>query len=224
MVATNQTASSSTTREIPIVPLENGDRLHRPEFERRYTATPHVKKAELIEGTVYVASPLRFTPHAEPHGQLLTWLGVYQASTSACRLGIEPTVRLDNDNEPQPDIALFREGGSAAIDPDGYIAGAPELIVEIAASTTSYDLHDKKQAYERNGAKEYIVWRTLDGAIDWFIWQNGQYENLEPDEVGILKSREFPGLWLNASAVLSGDMAAVLRSLQDGLQARDAQL
>ncbi|MEA5489904.1 Uma2 family endonuclease [Pseudanabaena sp. CCNP1317] len=152
--------------------LENGDRLNRFEFERRYTAS-NIKKAELIEGLVYAASPLRFTPHAEPHGRIIGWLIAYQAMASGLKVGIEPTVRLDADNEPQPDAVLFRLGGNAQVDEDGYITGSPELIVEIAASTVSYDLHAKKRAYERNGVKEYIVWRTLDQQIDWFVLEKG---------------------------------------------------
>jgi len=190
--------------------LENGDRLDRLEFERRYGAS-NIKKAELIEGIVYVASPLRFTPHAEPHGRIIGWLIAYQAMSSGLKVGIEPTVRLDIDNEPQPDAVLFRLGGNAQIDEDGYITGAPELIVEIAASTVSYDLNAKKRAYERNGVKEYIVWRTLDQAIDWFVLENGQYVELAPDASGIIHSREFVGLRLNVSAILNGDMATVLR-------------
>ena len=191
--------------------LENGDRLNRVEFERRYTASK-IKKAELIEGLVYVASPLRFTPHAEPHGRIIGWLITYQSMMADLKVGIEPTVRLDADNEPQPDAVLFRLGGNAQIDEDGYITGAPELIVEIAASTVSYDLHAKKRAYERNGVKEYIVWRTLDRQIDWFILENGQYVELAPDAEGIVHSREFDGLRLNITAILNGDMSAVLKT------------
>jgi Uma2 family endonuclease len=193
--------------------LENGDHLNRVEFERRYTAS-NIKKAELIEGLVYVASPLRFTPHAKPHGQIFTWLGTYQSMSAGLEVGIEPTVRLDADNEPQPDAVLFRLGGNAQVDEDGYITGSPELIVEIAASTVSYDLHAKKRAYERNGVKEYLVWRTLDQAIDWFILENGKYVELAPDGTGIMYSREFEGLRLNVSAILNGDMSAVLKTLQ----------
>jgi Uma2 family endonuclease len=193
--------------------LENGDRLNRIEFERRYTAS-NIKKAELIEGLVYVASPLRFTPHAKPHGQIFTWLGTYQSMSTGLEVGIEPTVRLDADNEPQPDAVLFRVGGNAQVDEDGYITGSPELVVEIAASTVSYDLHAKKRAYERNGVKEYIVWRTLDLAIDWFILENGKYVELAPDATGIMHSREFEGLRLNVTAILNGDMSAVLKTLQ----------
>jgi Uma2 family endonuclease len=157
--------------------LENGDRLTREEFECRYAAA-NIKKAELIEGMVYVASPLRFTSHGKPHSQIVGWLVAYQSMGTGLEVGIEPTVRLDADNEPQPDAVLFRIGGNAQIDADGYLAGAPELIVEIAASTASYDLHSKKQAYQRNGVKEYIVWRTLDHQIDWFVLEDGVYRNL----------------------------------------------
>lgn len=193
--------------------LENGDRLNRIEFERLYTASK-IKKAELIEGLVYVASPLRFTPHAKPHSQIIGWLITYQTLVAGLEVGIEPTVRLDDDNEPQPDAVLFRLGGNAQVDMDGYITGALELIVEIAASTVSYDLHAKKRSYERNGVKEYIVWRTLDQQIDWFVLENGEYKNLAPDTAGIIHSLEFEGLRLNVSAILSGDMSTVLKTLQ----------
>ena len=202
-------ANSAPTLTI----LENGDRLNRLEFERRYTASK-VKKAELIEGLVYLGSSVRFNTHAKPHAQIVAWLGTYQAISSDLKVGINPTVRLDDENEPQPDAVLFRLGGNAQIDSDGYIVGFTELIVEIAASTVSYDLHAKKRSYERNGVKEYIVWRTLDQQIDWFVLENGQYKNLAPDTAGIIHSIEFEGLRLNVSAILNGDMSTVLKTLQ----------
>jgi Uma2 family endonuclease len=204
-----------------ILPLENGDRLTRPEFERRYAAMPHLKKAELIEGVVYVPAALRFKSHAEPHGNLMGWLWTYTTLTPGVELGDNPTVRLDNDNEPQPDVALLineRAGGQSRLSDDDYIEGAPELIAEIAASSAAYDLYDKKRAYQRNGVQEYIVWQVLDRQIDWFILSEGQYLSLPPDVEGILKSRTFPGLWLAAPALLQGNMAEVLAVLQAGLQ------
>jgi Uma2 family endonuclease len=209
-----------TTRQFsPTLPLlENGDRLHRAEFERRYAAAPDVKKAELIEGIVYVASPLRFTPHAKPHADLIGWLWTYKTAVGSIELGVEPTVRLDNENEPQPDIVLFRVGGNASIDDEGYIVGAPELVVEILASTTSYDLHDKKRAYQRNGVKEYIVWRTFDREVDWFVLEDGKYVTMAPDRSGILCSHEFAGLWLDVTQLLAGNMQMVLQTLNEGMK------
>jgi Uma2 family endonuclease len=203
-----------------VLPLENGDRLTRHEFERRYQAMPHIKKAELIEGVVYVASPLRFEPHAEPHGLVITWLGVYRASTPRVRLGDNATVRLDMDNEPQPDALLRLDesvGGQSRIDEDGYVEGAPELIAEIAASSAAYDLRDKLRVYRRNGVQEYLVWQVYDQRLDWFRLREGEYVPLQPDAEGIVRSEVFPGLWLAVPALLEGNLAEVLAVLQLGL-------
>jgi Uma2 family endonuclease len=203
--------------QFAILPLENGDRLSRCEFERRYEAMPQAKKAELVEGVVYMAAALRIKSHGQPHGDLVTWLGTYKAFTPPVVLGVEPTVRLDLENEPQPDAVLLVPGRQATIAEDDYIEGAPELVVEVAASSVAIDLHDKKRAYRRNGVQEYIVWRTLDGAIDWFTLKNDDYVLQQPNEQGILRSSVFPGLWLAVPALLSGDMTTVLATLQAGL-------
>jgi Uma2 family endonuclease len=208
---------------LSIPPLENGDRLSRSEFERRYQAMPHIKKAELIEGVTYMASPLRIRSHGEPHGDLIGWLWNYKAATPSVVLGIEPTVRLDRDNEPQPDAVLFVPGRQATIDADDYIAGAPELVVEVAASSVAIDLSDKKRAYRRNGVQEYIVWRTLEKQLDWFILEADEYQFLPIDNQGILRSLIFPGLWLAREALVTGDLATVLSVLQAGLNTSEHQ-
>lgn len=204
----------------PIPPLQSGDSLTRLEFERRYSAMPHVKKAELIEGIVYMASPLRFEPHAEPHGDLIGWLWTYKIASPGVRMGDNPTVRLDLDNEPQPDALLMIDavcGGRAYISEDGYVEGSPELVAEVAASSASIDLGDKKRAYRRNGVQEYLIWQVFDQKIDWYHLANGDYVPLEADENGVIGSLVFPGLWLDVAAMLQGNMAQVLAVLQQGL-------
>ncbi|NJM70714.1 MAG: Uma2 family endonuclease [Scytonema sp. RU_4_4] len=208
------------TKAQDLPPLESGDRLTRPEFERRYLAAPHIKKAELIEGIVYVASPLRFQQHAEPHSRLHGWLWTYQISTPELRLGIEPTIRLDLDNEPQPDIVLILDeavGGKAKLTDDGYLEGVPELVVEIAASSAAIDTGSKKQAYRRNGVLEYIVWQSFENQLDWFNLVEGEYRSLPVNKDGIIRSQAFPGLWLAVEALLNNQMARVLEVLQLGL-------
>jgi len=140
--------------------LENGDTLTRAEFERRYEAMPYLKKAELIERVVYVPSPVRHSYHGHQHAHLINWLGHYEAHTPGVEVSDNVTVRLDLDNEPQPDALLFIDpacSGHALIDADGYIEGAPELVAEVASSSVSYDLHAKLRVYRRNGVREYIV-------------------------------------------------------------------
>ena len=202
-------------------PLENGDRLTRQEFERRYAARPDIKKAELIEGIVHMPSPVRFASHGEPHSWILTWLGTYCASTPGVRLADNATVRLDSNNEPQPDALLRIEpdaGGRSRLSDDDYVEGAPELIVEIASSSAAYDLHDKLRAYLRNGVREYVVWRVYDGELDWFTLKDGDYVPLAPDTTGgVIHSQVFPGLRLAVDALLAGDVAQVLAVLQEGI-------
>ncbi len=205
-----------------IPPLENGDKLTRLEFETRYKRMPHLKKAELIEGVVYMGSPLRINQHGEPHADIIGWLSVYKALTPNLQLGDNCTVILDEENEPQPDALLrIKEGGQSTISEKGYVKGAPELIVEIAASTVSIDLHDKQRAYRRNRVQEYLVWRVYDRKFDWFRLRSGKYIKLQPDEKGIIKSEIYPGLWLDVPALLSGNLAKVLEVLQQGIGSRE---
>jgi len=204
-----------------IPPLENGDQLSRAEFERRYDAMPNLKKAELIEGIVYMASPLHFESHGKPHSLIMGWLATYYAATPAIQLGDNVTVRLNKDNELQPDAILFLPqslGGRAIITKDDYIEGTPELVVEISASTSSYDFHTKRRIYERCGVQECLIWRVYDQAIDWFSLQENHYVALKPNEQGLIFSRIFPGLVLAVSDLLSGKYAQVLAELQKGLE------
>src|SRR5262245_39777359 len=91
--------------EIP--PLEPGDHLTREEFERRYEAMPDLKKAELIEGVVHMPSPVRWNRHARPNTHLVGWMATYEAHTPGVQAGDNGTVRLDLDNEPQPDATMI---------------------------------------------------------------------------------------------------------------------
>lgn len=215
-------SADTISQLLTIPPLENGDKLTRTEFERRYHAMPNLKKAELIEGVVYVASPLRIKSHGEPHAYIMAWLGVYKAATPGVGVADNTTVLLDADNEPQPDAILRIEtGGQSQINQDDYVQGAPELIVEIAASSASYDLHEKLKVYRRNGVQEYLVWRVYDRQFDWFRLNEGEYIKLEPNENGIICSQVFLGLWLDKSALLAGNLVKVLEVLQQGLASEE---
>lgn len=212
------TQAGSAKLPLKIPPLESGDRLTRAEFERRYKAMLQRKPAELIEGIVYMPSPLRAESHGQPHARIMAWLVTYEAATPGVGVFDNAAVRLDPDNEPQPDALLrMNRGGRSRISPDDYIEGAPELIVEIAASSASIDMHEKLKVYRRNQVQEYLVWRVYDQQFDWFRLEEEQYIQLEPDAWGMLRSRVFPGLWLDRPALLEGNLARVLEVLQQGL-------
>jgi len=203
-----------------IPPLEAGDHLSRVEFHRRYEAMPDLKKAELIEGIVYMGSPVRHKQHGKPHSAIIWCLQHYAALTPGVEASDNPTVILDGDNEPQPDglLRILPEfGGSCRTTAEGYLQGPPDLIAEIAASSASYDLHEKKRVYQRHGVAEYLVWMVQEARIIWLRLEEGVYVPVEPDSAGVVRSVKFPGLWLDLPALLGGDLAQALATLQAGL-------
>lgn len=207
-----------------IPPLENGDRLTRQEFERRYEAMPQTNNAQLIEGVVHMPSPVHLRTHAQPHSDIITWLGHYRAATPGVYMADNATVRLDPENMVQPDALLRLEpalGGKARVTEDDYLEGPPELVVEIASSSASYDVHEKMRVYRRNQVQEYLVWQVRNNKVDWFRLREGDYAPLEPDRDGVLHSEVFPGLRLDVESMLTGNLAQALVTLQKGLKSKE---
>jgi Uma2 family endonuclease len=201
--------SAVASKELP---FDNGDVMSRHEFHRLYSQCEDLEHVELIEGVVYLPSPTRDLEHADQQMLVLEWLAAYRGDRPGLVVAPPASVLLDDRNEPEPDARLYRKDHARF--EDGYLATPPELIVEIAASSAARDLHQKKRAYERNGVREYIVWRTRDGAIDWFRLVDGAYVRVEADKDGIIESEEFPGLRLDVAAMLAHDRQRVLRALK----------
>jgi len=199
--------------------LQPGDRLNRAEFERRYNAMPDCKKAELIEGVVYVPSPARLC-HGQPHGSLMAWIVNYAIETPGTDAADNVTNRLDNDNEPQPDVALFVDpacGGQTRVSEDGYLTGPAEFVAEVSVSSVSLDRGAKLRTYERHGVREYLIWRVDDKLLEWYVLRDDGFELQSLPDDGIYRSETFPGLWLNAAAMLQRDGKSVMRVLNEGL-------
>ncbi|MEM7807824.1 MAG: Uma2 family endonuclease [Planctomycetota bacterium] len=191
--------------------LQNGDRLSHEEFMRRYEAMPGVT-AELIDGTVYMASPVRLEQHGKPHARIVTWLGTYCSRHADVEIGDNVTLILGRDTDPQPDACLLlpeSRGGRAKL-VDGYVHGPPELVVEVAASTASLDANAKAEAYHAAGVPEYLLWRVEEERIDWYERLEDRYLAMVPNADGLIESKHFEGLKLNPEALLRGDLAKVL--------------
>jgi Uma2 family endonuclease len=95
------------------------------------------------------------------------------------------------------------------------------LIVEVAASSASLDVQDKLTSYRRARVREYLVWRTQDGVVDWWILEADEYRHLPPASDGSLRSRTFPGLWLDVEALLVADGAKLMAKLQEGVNSAE---
>jgi Uma2 family endonuclease len=221
MTPATQPITAAFKGKASVVPaLENGDHLSREEFMRRYEARLDIKKAELIGNMVYImASPLRES-HSAPDSLFAFLLTHYAAATPFVAARANMTVNLSQESVVQPDWYLRIEtaaGGQARIDEDDYLSSAPELVVEIALTTASYDLHTKKDAYQAAGAKEYLVWQALDHHLSWFALTPNGYAPVMPEPDGIFKSRVFPGLWIDAAAFAKNEVRLVEQVLNKGL-------
>jgi len=224
MIATAPQPKSSWSRLDASDWLENGAHFSASEFLRRYEKLPEDEKAELVNGVVYMAPPVRFEQHAEPDSLIQTWLGVYGIATPGVKSGTNSTIRLGPDDVPQPDGLLRiipERGGRSRVDARGYIEGPPELLVEVAASSASLDTREKRASYRRAGVREYLVWRTLDAEIDWWMLEEDEYRPVPLDADGIMRSQVFPGLWLAKDALLAGDGQRLLAVLNEGLRHAD---
>jgi Uma2 family endonuclease len=210
----NQAEITGRSPSRPL-PLENGETMHSREFLRRYEGMPQVKKADLIEGVVYMGSPVSVR-HAKPDGMIQAWLGTYASRHPDTEVLANATVILDAENTVQPDALLRRlpeHGGLTRVNEDGYLTGPPELIVEVASSSAAIDMRDKRRAYCRNRVQEYLVWLVAEERLEWFNLEDDEYRPQLPDAHGLLHSRIFPGLRLPVGALLAGDTAQVLEAL-----------
>jgi hypothetical protein len=207
----------STAAKIPLPPLRDGDRLTRDEFLRRWEAMPELKLAELIDGIVHLPSPVSRI-HGSFDIDLGTWARTYSAHTPGCEAYGKPTWLMQQD-APQPDscLRILPDYGGRSSNEGIYGAGSPELIVEVSYSSHTRDLGSKLRLYERSGVPEYLAAILKEQQIAWFELVEGHYRKISPDQHGILRSRVFPGLWLNEPALWARDFAAVLATLQRGM-------
>lgn len=199
-------------------PLAPGDNLSREEFLRRWENEPEIKKAELIGGLVYMASPVS-VQHGEMEGDVGIWLGTYKTQTPGTAMGHNVTSFLLDDT-PQPDLnmrILPECGGLSRVD-GKYLSGPPELIVEICRSSAAFDLHQKFHLYEEAGVPEYLAILLHEDEIRWHVLERKTYRPLQPDAGDIWKSHAFPGLWLDGKAIFANDMTQVLATLRNGLE------
>lgn len=196
-------------------PLNSGDVLGADEYWRRYVAAPDEIKAERIGGKVYLMSPLRAVQHGNPHLLLAQWLATYAMPDPQLTVSDNATIRLDSDNDPQPDLCMYRTGGQTRLD-DGFIVGPPEMIVEIAGSSASYDFGEKRNVYESAGVGEYLVFESIEGRIAWWRRDGRRFVAIEPIE-RVYQSISFPGLWLDADALRSANAAQLIETLHAGM-------
>ncbi len=204
------------TSSATMPPLCNGDHLSLSEFERRWDLHPEIKKAELIDGVVFLEMTV-YEFHASAHAAVMVWLGLYWAPRTASVRPLDNiTVRLLGTQNLQPDAILRYLKGTSIVE-GSILHGPPELVVEVSSSSAAYDLGRKKEIYREAGVAEYVVWQEFENRIDWYVLESGEYNLLTADAAGIIESRVFPGLRLPVQAMLDQDIATVVAAVHSRL-------
>jgi Uma2 family endonuclease len=210
-------ATGRRSAELAPPPLRDGDRLSQPEFHRRYLATPEGFKAELVEGIVHImASPVG-TRHGGFHIRMGGLFVLYQSATPGVEAADNTTLILGPHSEPQPDLHLRLAAvhGGRTREHEGILAGPPELAAEVSDSTRALDLGAKRRDYDRAGILEYLVLLVREGELRAFGPGGTEIPN---DDDGIYRSKVFPGLWIDAAAIVAGDLRRAIRVLNKGLK------
>ena len=210
--------TESPRRASALPPLVAGQRLDRATFHERYEAMPPETRAELIGGVVQMPSPLSFD-HCFQSRIGSFWLGHYQRFTPGVTGGDNASVFLGEHSEVQPDalLLILPELGGATRFEGGYLAGPPELVIEISRSSRSIDLGIKRDEYERAGVAEYLVVALEPDEVHWFARRDRRLVERPPDGDGLHRSEVFPGLWLDPLALFARDLNALIVALDRGL-------
>ncbi len=206
--------------------LRNGMHLDRREFHRRYELIGETRpefRAELIGGIVHITDPMsKNRPHGRWTHLIQAWLYEYEKRTSSVIARADTTVALGEYSEPEPDAQL-RDRAKDDADVADTVTGPPGLVVEVSDSTRRTDLGPKRHDYEGEGVPEYLVVDLQRRQVRWFVRdEDDLFVDLAADADGLLKSRAFPGLWLDAAALFAEDLAALEAAVVAGVAARDA--
>ncbi|MBI4903168.1 MAG: Uma2 family endonuclease [Acidobacteria bacterium] len=197
--------------------LREGDRLNSMEFLYRWEAMPDLKHAELIDGVVFMASPIGM-PHSTSQSDIGGWLWLYKDRTPGCQAGSEGTWIMGPRNVPQPDcmLRILPEYGGQSSQKGNYGEGAPELIIEVSGSSMSRDPGKKLELYQSVGVREYLTILLDPHQVIWRQLVRGKYRDIKPEDDGLLRSRVFPGLWLDPEAVWDPEKS-LRTALENGL-------
>jgi Uma2 family endonuclease len=190
----------------PLPPLIEGQRLDQPTFHARYEAMPPGTRAELINGVVYMPSPVGLD-HGVAHAPVIYWLFYYVEQTPGLQVGDNATAVLGRKSEPQPDalLRILPEFGGRTRVKKKLLHGAPELLAEVSHATRYVDLGPKLEDYQRAGVREYVVRALEPDEIFWFIRRGKALIERPLGEDGFYRSVTFPGLWLDPLALIRGD-------------------
>ena len=153
-----------------------------------YRLLPEGTLCEVIDNILYMSPAPKYT-----HQRLVLLLAKKLSNhTDTANLGevlISPVDVYFEDltSAVQPDLIYVSNDNKHIMHEDGYIYGAPDLVIEVLSSDRKRDLVLKKSLYERAGVKEYFVVDPTTRKMQLFVLENNNYK-LVYDEAGLFQS------------------------------------
>jgi len=152
------------------------------------------KRYELVRGEVHV-TPAPATRHQFTVQNLAGSLGPHVIKNNLGEVLTAPLdVRLGEDTVFEPDL-IFISNARAGIIQEDWIAGAPDLVVEVLSpSTAGYDRATKLPMYAESGVSEFWIIDSQAKTVEVLKLQGKKYfmdATLAGDQ--ILTSDLFPG-------------------------------
>ena len=132
---------------------------------------------EYIEGEVFMA-PAAPLYHSNFIAELLTTIKNYlRRNKNGYAFPDDVDVHLPDGNIFKPDLVVVTKENAGILKQGKAILGVPDMVVEVLSrSTRKRDLTVKKDAYEKNGVKEYWIVDPYMKAVDVYLLHDGKYK------------------------------------------------
>lgn len=155
------------------------------------------KRYEIVDGELYVSKQ----PHWEHQfvcGQVFALLQAWSSQTKTGIANLAPGLIFGEEDDVAPDVIwISRERLATALQKDGKLHLAPEIVIEVLSPGTANEHRDREiklKLYSRRGVKEY-----------WIVdWQGRQLEIYQREEGILVLDRTLYGTDVLQSPLLPG--------------------
>jgi hypothetical protein len=143
----------------------------------------------------------------------------YRILTPGLYACINIGVKINGQIEYPDLIVMVNSGNKKQCEPDyenNYFNGPPNFIVDIEEDTSSAFLKNRKKLFAFSGVEEYLIVNEALTKIEWNRLIKDEFQEIYPDDDGIIKSSGLPGLWIPINELKKRNYWAVMASIEHG--------
>ena len=184
--------------------------------EQFYWLVSDDRKADLIDGVIYVAPPDSLRAN-----QLTAFvLRLFQGFVEGCAIGghvffCRYAFRLSEFSAPEPDVAYVRPERVGLVE-EGGMRGGPDVAVEVVSRESRHRDYDlKRRLYEEASVPEYWMIDPIQQRVEFLVLEEGRYQLAALEENRLFRSRALPGFWIDVDWLLADPHPPATRCLED---------